>query len=80
MKVKELIAQLGKLDQGLEIYGYCEDESIATEDKPFRFFFVEDVSTTVAILSRAEDRSPQVTFDSGPGSRRYALINVSADF
>ena len=80
MKVKDLIVQLGKLDQDLEIYGYSEDESIATDDKLFRLFSVDHVDTRSAILSRAEDRSPQATFDSGPDSQKLALINMSVDF
>jgi hypothetical protein len=80
LKVKDLISQLSKVDQNLEVYGYSEDESIATDDKPFRFFSVDHVSVNGVILSRGKDGSPQATFDSGPGSQRLALINISADF
>ncbi|MBV6816215.1 hypothetical protein ACE15N_23360 (plasmid) [Xanthomonas campestris pv. passiflorae] len=80
MKVKDLIAQLSKIDQNMEVYGYSEDESIATNERPFRLFFVDDVSVNGAILSRGSDGIPQATFDNGPGSQRLALINMSADF
>jgi len=80
LKVKDLISVLSKVDQNLEVYGFSEDESIATDDKPFRFFFVDDVSVNGVILSRGDDGSPQATFDSGPGSQRLVLINMSADF
>jgi hypothetical protein len=80
LKVKDLIAQLSKIDQNLDVYGYSEDESIATHDKPFRFFFIDGVSVNAAILSRGNDGAPQATFDHGPGSQRLALINMSADF
>lgn len=80
MKVKDLIAQLSKIDENLEIYGYSEDESISTHDKPFRLFFIDDVSTNAVILTRGNDGMPQASFSSGPGSQRLALINMSADF
>lgn len=80
MKVKDLIARLGTIDQNLEVYGYSEDESIATHDKPFRFFFVDDVSVSDAVLSRGRDGSPGAIFDNGPSSQRLALINISSDF
>lgn len=80
MKVRDLIAQLSKIDQDMEVYGYTEDESFATHDKPFRLFFVDDVSVNSAILTRGNDGTPQANFDSGPGSQRLALINMSVDF
>jgi hypothetical protein len=80
MKVKDLIKELGKIDQNLEIYGYSEDESIATAKKPFRFFVVDSVSINPAILSRDSDGSPQAKFDDGPGSQKLALITMVADF
>ena len=80
MKVKDLIFELEKIDPNLEIYGYSEDESIATSKKPFHFFFVDSVSMNRAILSRSTDGSPQAQFDNGHGSQKLALINMVADF
>ncbi len=80
MKVKDLISELEKIDPNLEIYGYSEDESIATAKKPFRFFFVDSVSINLATLSRDANGSPQAKFDSSPGSQKLALITMVADF
>lgn len=80
MKVKDLIAQLSEIDQNLEVYGYAEDESISSHDKPFRFFLVDDVSVSNAILSRGSDGSPSAIFDNGAGSQQLALINICSDF
>lgn len=80
MKVKDLIAQLSKIDQNLEVYGYSEDESIATQEKPFRFFAVEDVSVNRAILNRGKYGTPEAVFDSGEGSQNLAFLNMTADF
>lgn len=80
MKVKDLISDLGKIDPNLEIYGYSEDEYIATTKKPFRFFLVDSVSVNHVILSRDADGSPDAKFDSGPGSQKLALITMVADF
>lgn len=80
MKVKYLIVELSKIDQNLDVFGYSESNSIATEQKPFRFFLIEDVSVNQAILSRGRDGSPQALFDNGPNSKRFALINMDSDF
>lgn len=75
-----MIAQLSKIDQNLEVYGYSEDESVATNERPFRFLFIDDISVNGVILSRDDDGIPQAIFDNGPGSQRLVLINMSADF
>lgn len=80
MKVRDLIEQLGKLDPSLEIYGYCEDASIATDAKPYRFFWVEDVSVSHVVRGRDEDGSPSAKFDFGPGATQLVLVNMTSDF
>lgn len=80
MKVRDLIEQLGKLDPSLEVYGYCEDASIATGVKPYRFFWVEDVSVSHVVRGRAQDGSPSAKFEFGTEAAPLALINVTSDF
>lgn len=80
MKVRDLIEQLGKLDPELELYGYCEDASIATEAKPYHLFWVDDVSVSHVVRGRAEDGSPFATFDFGPDAVPLALVNMTSDF
>lgn len=80
MKVRDLIEQLGKLDPSLEIYGYCEDVSIATDAKPYRLFWVEDVTVSHVVRGRNEDGSPWAKFDFGPEATPLALVNMTSDF
>ncbi|MDH1337413.1 hypothetical protein N5D77_25340 [Comamonas thiooxydans] len=80
MKVRDLIEQLGKLDPSLEVYGYCEDASIATEAKPYRLFWVDGITVDHVVRSRDEDGSPSAKFDFGPDAVQLALINMSSDF
>lgn len=80
MKVRDLIEQLGKLDPSLDIYGYCEDASIATDAKPYRLLRIEDINVNHVVRGRAEDGSPLATFDFGPEASPLALINVTSDF
>lgn len=80
MKVKELIAKLEKLEPDLEIYGYTEDESLATPNKPFYVFDINSVDVQVAETFRDEDRSPSITFGESKNSRKLAFLNVTTDF
>ena len=79
MKVKELIDALGKLDPNSEVFGYCEDESLQTPEKLFSVFFIESADETMAITERDENRQPTIKFDSGPGSRKLALLSMTTD-
>lgn len=80
MKVRDLIEQLGKLDPSLEIYGYCEDASIATDTRPYRLLWIDNVSVSHVVRGRNEDGSPWAKFDFGPEAAPLALINVTSDF
>ncbi|MEY2160095.1 MULTISPECIES: hypothetical protein [unclassified Rhodanobacter] len=80
MKVKDLIAALGKLDPNSDVYGYCEDESLQTTEKLFSVFFIDGANDHMAVTERNEKGNPTVKFDSGPGSRKLAFVNMTADF
>lgn len=79
MKVKDLIAQLNKLDPNLEIYCF-EDGPVPIKDSgPFD---ITGVSTEFVGLSRDPDtRKPRMTFEGDvPGSRRHAILGITPDF
>lgn len=80
MKVKELIDVLSKLDPSSEVYCYCEDESLQTPDKLFSIFLIDSADETIAITERNDNREPTIRFDSGAGSRKLALLNITTDF
>ena len=80
MKVKDLIAALSKLDQNLEVYGYTEDESLATDSKPFHIFFVDSVDVSATETFRDENHAPAISFGGSDKSRNIAFINLTTDF
>lgn len=80
MKVRDLVATLGKLDQNLEVYGYTEDEALATRDRPFHIFFVDSIDVSIAKLFRDKNRAPAIRFGDGENSQKIALINLTTDF
>lgn len=80
MKVKDLITALGKLDPNSDVYGYCEDESLQATEKVFSVFFVDGADEQMAVTERNENGSPTLRFDSGPGSRKLAFVNMTTDF
>lgn len=80
MKVKDLIAALGKLDPNSDVYGYCEDESPKTAEKMFSVFFIDGADEQMAITERSEHGKPMLKFDSGQGSRKLVFISMTTDF
>ena len=80
MKVRELIAQLEKLDPNLEVYCYTEDERFATEGRPFWILDLQHVQTVNAVLSRDANHQPIAKFENSPGARTIVTIDVSSDY
>lgn len=79
MKVKDLIAQLEKLDPNMEIFCY-EDGPVpipASYPGPFE---IVDVSSHPATLSRDSSGRVHVSFDPGaPHARPHAIIGITSD-
>jgi len=82
MKVKDLIEQLNKLDPNLELYGYTDDDCLATSDRAYHVFSVESVDESVIESERDSKGRPIFRFSNmeAKESRKVAFINVSTDF
>lgn len=52
MKVKELIAQLNRLDPEMSIYGSCEDNEVLEKDHANRLFDLGQVDALDAVLTK----------------------------
>ena len=80
MKVRDLVTALSKLDPNLEIYGYTEDEALATKDRPFHIFFLESTDVNIAELFRDKNHAPAIRFGDGDNARKIAFINLTTNF
>lgn len=80
MKVKDLIAALGKLDPNLDIYGYTEDESLVSGNRLFHIFHMDGVEVSVAETFRDENHAPAIKFGQSEKSRNIAFVNLTTDF
>lgn len=79
MKVRELIDILSKLDPSSDVYCYCVDESPQKLDRSSSIFFIESADESMAISDRNDNDEPTILFGSGSGSRKLALLNITAD-
>ena len=80
MKVRELIAQLQKLDQQLEVLCYTEDDSLLAPKHGFRLLDIVATSVVEGDISRGDDHIPSLKLDKGPYSQKHAIIEVTSDF
>ena len=80
MKVKDLIAQLSKLDPNLEVFCH-DDSSIPIPEGYAGPFEIALVSSQKVVLSRNSDHKATISFDNeAPGARLAALIGITSDF
>lgn len=80
MKVKDLIAQLSKLDQNLEVYCYEDGSTPIEANNPGPF----DITTATAeLVSRSRDPMTNkaiIKFEGNvPGASRCAIIGITPD-
>lgn len=80
MKVRELQEQLSKLDQGLDVVCYSEDEKLLIEGQGFILLDFLAVSTAEAERLRLNDGTPYLKFGSGPASATIATLEITSDF
>lgn len=79
MKVKDLIAQLSKLDPNMEIFCY-EDGPVPTPANYVGPFDIVDVNAHPVVLSREPSGRVNVNFDSdAPHARPHAIIGITSD-
>lgn len=81
MKVKELIAQLQKLDPEQTVLAICEDEDIVREAQGFETFWVDSASTIRAESKRGTSFG-EVEFKFGeyPESRDHVFLQLEHKF
>lgn len=80
MKVKELIQELGKLDENMEVLGYSEDEEIQGKDTGFRIFYINRLSVSEAERTRFDNNTPTLKFGKTNLSQSIVLLDITADF
>jgi hypothetical protein len=80
MKVKELVEQLCKLDQELNVICYSEDEILLEPGHIFRLLHIHGVTTTEGENRRGKDRIPTLKFGQSSQSSKYAVLEVTTDF
>jgi hypothetical protein len=80
MKVKELVEQLSKLDQELDVICYSEDECLLVPGHIFRLLHISDVSITEGENRRGDDGIPTLKLERSLLSSKYAVIEVTTDF
>lgn len=80
MKVKDLVARLGELDEDVEVVCYTEDEGILAPGQVFRLLDILGVNESEAEKRRTEDGTPTLKLGRSPNSQKLALIDVTGDF
>lgn len=80
MKVKELIAELQKLDPEKVVLGICEDEDLKGKGKGLEFFYVESVSLVRATSQRIDVGEVGFTFGEGPEARDFVFLQLDYKF
>lgn len=80
MKVKELIAELQKLDPEKNLLAICEDDDIALKGNFFETFWVESVSVVRAEAKRIDVGEVSFRFGEYPETKEHIFINLSHKF
>ena len=82
MKVKDLIKELEKIDQNIDIYGYTEDENLASKEKTGHVFSIDGVGEAFVEMKRNNKGQPTIKFGDyeTKGARKIAIIDISTDF
>lgn len=79
MKVRELISQLQKLDQQLEVLCYTEDEPLLAPGHGFRLLDIITIMVVEAEKVRGNDQIWSFKLGKGPHSQKHAIIEVTSD-
>ena len=80
MKVRELQAELNKLDPDLEVVCYTEDERLVAEGCLFTLLDFLAVQKVDAKRSRLPDGSPTLVLGKSPESEPIATLEVTSEF
>lgn len=80
MKVKDLIAQLAKLDPNLDVYCY-EDGPTPIESGPGPFDILGASAEFVSASRHSQTNRPILKFEGdAPGAVQRAIIGITPDF
>ena len=79
MKVKDLIAELSKIDQHLEVCCYTEDSFAATHNKGVRAFEIVSVAPVAANRNRDKNGLPTLDILDAQDPRKIALLEISSE-
>lgn len=78
MKVKELIAQLSKFDQELDVVCYSEDEDLLAEGHRLRIMWPIGVALAEGRFVKGEDGIPSIALQNR--ATKLVTIEVTVDF
>ena len=77
MKVKELIAQLTKLDPEMSIYGSCEDRDVLEKDQANRLFDLGQADALDAVLTRWPDGALRADLVASGEGRKIVFLGIT---
>ena len=80
MKVKDLGAQLQRLDQDLMVYVTCEDSEVTGPNYFVRPFVIQDVGVVEVELNRDENRRPEIAATAAGEGQKCAVLEITGDF
>lgn len=80
MKVKDLIAELSKLDPELLVVGFSEDSDVLEPCQAVRLFELRSVEACNVEFERDEARKPRIRFSVSGEGRPMALLELTTTF
>jgi hypothetical protein len=81
MKVKDLIAELQKIDPNIDVFCYTEDEIALAQGHGFRLFDIGNIEVAHGIIRCSDfDNITTLKFERGLDSLKFALIEITSDF
>lgn len=80
MKVKELVSELTKCDQELEVLSFSDDQDLVPHKHLFRILDIARIDVAVGERHRGDDLILTLKFAGSPKSERVVLIKLLAIF
>jgi hypothetical protein len=80
MKVKELIAQLQKLDPELSILGSCEESEIVEKGQLIRMFEIGSCDVMNVECFRDDSHKPRIRIMGAGEGERVVFVDLFTDF
>jgi hypothetical protein len=79
MTVRELMAQLERLDPALDVLCYSEDPDLLSQGQGFRIFEINRAEQMEAVPFRLEDGTPYLKLGKDSGSKLHAILTITSD-